>query len=278
MTITWRRPEIDAHTQRVLTGIVLIVPVLSILLFGSLWMWCFLVLMAGTAGLWELQRMVFPEGLSFGFRFLLMAGGCLMPLGAAFWGIAGLHAALFMSFFSGFFMLLLFSPQDPKGIPIIAFFTMSWLYIPYLLSYVLLLGGRADGNLWVFYILCVTVAGDVAAFYVGRRWGRRKLYENVSPKKTWEGALGGLAASLILAGSFAWLFLGEAFSVKLVLFTGFLAVLGQIGDLVESMIKRNSGIKDAGHILPGHGGVLDRIDSLLFVIPAVWCYVYWQTL
>ncbi len=86
-----------------------------------------------------------------------------MPLGAAFLGMAGLHAALLTSFFSGFLMLLLFSPQDPKGIPTIGLFTMSWLYIPYLLSYVLLLGGRADGNLWVFYILCVTVSGDVAA-------------------------------------------------------------------------------------------------------------------
>ena len=131
-----------------------------------------------------------------------------------------------------------------------------------------LLGARL-----VYFTLLITWAGDSGAYFVGRRFGRRPLFAAVSPKKTIEGSVGGVAASILagLAGG-VWIvpMLGIRDSVLLGLVAG---VVGPIGDLVESLLKRDFGVKDAGELIPGHGGVLDRFDSLFFVAPVVYYYL-----
>jgi phosphatidate cytidylyltransferase len=128
------------------------------------------------------------------------------------------------------------------------------------------------GRIWVFFVLGVIMAGDSAAYIVGRRFGAKKLAAELSPGKTVAGAWGYLAGSVV-AGAIAGIFFLDDFAVlEAVALAVLLAVLGQLGDLFESLLKRVFKVKDAGALLPGHGGLLDRIDSLIF--PAVFATAY----
>jgi phosphatidate cytidylyltransferase len=133
-------------------------------------------------------------------------------------------------------------------------------------------GGNRGGDL-VLFVLLVTWLGDTGAYFAGRFFGKHKLYPAVSPKKTWEGAIGGLAGSLAAAIAMKLIRLDHLTWVDLILITIPGAALGQMGDLVESLFKRSTGVKDSGAILPGHGGILDRIDAVLFFAPYLWFYL-----
>jgi phosphatidate cytidylyltransferase len=272
----WNWHQLDTHKQRLVTGIVVVVPLVIALAAGPYWMLCLLVALAAGTGLWELQRMLFTTPPPRLWLVVFVLAGLLLPLGASLGGFTGLHFALVASLLAGFLSILVFSPLDPSAITRLARFNFGWVYIPYLLSYVLLIGRLADGTLWIFFILCVTAAGDIAAFYCGRHFGRRRLYEAVSPKKTVEGALGGLSASLVTGTLYGTVLMKGVDGGEVFLLSGVLAILGQLGDLIESMIKRISGRKDSSGLLPGHGGILDRLDSLLFVMPATFFYLVWK--
>jgi phosphatidate cytidylyltransferase len=135
--------------------------------------------------------------------------------------------------------------------------------------------GPEDRGAWLMLLVSVCVwATDTAAYFVGRGVGRRKLAPTLSPGKTVEGALGGLVGGLVAGGLFgAWLRLTPYDALTL---GALAAVAGQIGDLWESALKRELGIKDFGAIMPGHGGALDRFDSLLFVAPLAYLYLLWR--
>jgi phosphatidate cytidylyltransferase len=130
--------------------------------------------------------------------------------------------------------------------------------------------GFTSGQYWLLFSLMVNWIGDTGAYYAGRKWGRHKLAPVVSPGKSWEGAI----ASSVMAILFGALALPQAIpgaSVPVGALVGFVANLaGQMGDLAESAIKRGVGVKDSGSMLPGHGGILDRLDSTMFSMPAVW--------
>ncbi len=268
----WR--EWSSHRQRWLTGVLLAVPIISIVAFGPLWLW-FLVtaLLAGVA-LWEFQQMVFQDGLSVNRQAFFIAVGLIFPLFAFLGGTTGLHCALVVALFGSLLALVGLSPLDPAGIPRLGLFTLGWLYIPFALSFILLLGELENGRGWIFLILLVTAAGDMGAYYCGRKWGKHKLYEKVSPGKTMEGSAGGLLASFVVGVVFGYLLLGAS-PLKLGIVSLILASVGQTGDLMESMIKRVSGQKDSSRLLPGHGGILDRLDSLVFVFPTAWFTSQW---
>lgn len=128
---------------------------------------------------------------------------------------------------------------------------------------------------WLLILLFAIVwLGDTAAYYVGSRIGRHKMAPTISPKKSWEGAAAGFVVSLLAAAAWMLLRREEGIHLGLLAVAGVTAVAAQIGDLVESMIKRGAGVKDSGSILPGHGGFLDRIDALLFAAP-VLLFGYW---
>lgn len=133
--------------------------------------------------------------------------------------------------------------------------------------------GIPPGTAWIFFALAITWLQDTAAYFVGRRLGRHKMAPIISPKKSWEGAIGGLVAS-VLTAMLAVAIMGLPIGyVEAALIGAIVGVAGQLGDLAESLIKRQIGIKDSGHLIPGHGGVLDRVDSLLFTAPAVYYLV-----
>jgi phosphatidate cytidylyltransferase len=150
------------------------------------------------------------------------------------------------------------------------------LYAGWLLGYLVSLRGIEDGRNWVFFALFCTFGSDTAAFFIGKAFGRHKLAPSISPGKTVEGALGGLlgavgvsllfllSSPLSLSSRLEW---WQAVTLGILV-----SVFGQLGDLVESLLKRNAGAKDSGNLLPGHGGVLDRVDSIIFAVVVVY---YW---
>lgn len=127
---------------------------------------------------------------------------------------------------------------------------------------------RDTGGIWLLYVLLLVWGADIGAYFCGRAWGRRKLAPAVSPSKSWEGVAGGVGVTTLLALVFAaWQQLGLTGSLGLVVATVAVTLLSVLGDLFESMLKRYRGIKDSSSLLPGHGGVLDRIDSLTAAVP-----------
>ena len=144
------------------------------------------------------------------------------------------------------------------------------LYISLFLSYLVLLHAGQNGRNWIFFLLIVLWCTDIGAYAVGRIWGRHKLSPLVSPHKTIEGAVGGLIFSLVAAVILKKLLLEDLGLAQAAALSFVIAVPGQAGDLCESALKRYFGVKDSGTMLPGHGGMLDRIDSLLFAAPLTY--------
>jgi len=146
------------------------------------------------------------------------------------------------------------------------------IYIPLMLSFAVLIRDGSDGMRWLFFILAIVFAGDIGALYAGTYLGRHKLCPSVSPGKTIEGSLGGLLGNAAVGAVIKLIFFPRLLWGESILFFLILGVVGQIGDLYESEFKRAAGVKDSGVILPGHGGLLDRIDALLFALPVAYFF------
>ncbi len=169
-----------------------------------------------------------------------------------------------------------------------AFANWAWclagiVYIGFLLGYFVALRALEDGRNWVYFALFTTFASDTAAFFVGRTWGKRRLAPSISPSKTWEGSVGGLFGACLVSLLFVPLTLPwganllhlPVLSFGSAVFLGLMvSVVGQLGDLVESLFKRNTGTKDSGRLFPGHGGALDRLDSVAFAGLVVYYFVW----
>jgi len=165
-----------------------------------------------------------------------------------------------------------------------AFRNWAWvvagvLYVGWLLGYWLSLRILPDGRGWVYLAMFTTFANDTSAFFIGRAWGKRKLIP-ISPAKTWEGALGGLLIAIVVAVAISRIPILFSLSPlkywQAVLLGCLISLFAQLGDLVESLLKRNMMVKESGKLLPGHGGILDRFDSLIFTGVVVYYYVVWM--
>lgn len=193
-----------------------------------------------------------------------------------------------------FFLAIAMRRSELKSAyPAAAASAFAFVYIAVPLAMLAQLRQQVAGAFWLLYLLFVVWAGDIFAYFIGRSVGRHLMAPRISPKKTWEGAAASLAASLAvgivlftyalpvssfllrigLIGRRGGLFgLEKPDLWPIILLTILLNIAAQLGDLVESLIKRGAGVKDSGAILPGHGGMLDRIDALLFAAPVVWLY------
>jgi phosphatidate cytidylyltransferase len=189
---------------------------------------------------------------------------------------------------------------NPQPLPTIACTMLGLVYVPLLLMFILNLCFRWTPTAWnapfsptatalIVYLVLVVKASDMGAYFVGSLIGRHKMFPRISPGKTWEGLAGGFLAGIAASMILAWLWrspapgglpVAEFGRLSLTwghtLFLGaFLAAIGVIGDLVESLLKRSAGLKDSGRLFPGMGGILDVLDSLLFAAPAMYFYLRW---
>lgn len=191
--------------------------------------------------------------------------------------LGGMPAAgdVFFVFVLGLTLLTLWTRRPlVEALPSAGISSSALLLVALPLSYAVRLHDLgADGPRLLLFALVITWAGDTAAYFAGRAFGRHKLAPGLSPKKTWEGSAAGFAASLAAGWAFhSWL---DAPAIHLLAMAAAGNIAGQAGDLLESAYKRSAGVKDSGGLLPGHGGVLDRIDALILAIPVVWYYWTW---
>jgi phosphatidate cytidylyltransferase len=257
--------------KRLISAVCILPPLVLLVRFGSSFHFLLLVTFVVGLGLVEFYRMLAVKGFPC-WGWLGVPCGGVLPLTFYVGGMANQGAVAAVVLLA--FMVGLLTRQDlVTSVQSIAFTFLGVFYVGWLLSYVLLLHLLVDGPYYVFYIFGVVWIGDAAALVVGTLIGRHKLAPSISPRKTIEGAVGGLLGSLcgaILGG--LWL-LGR-FTLTQCLAVGcMLALLGQLGDLSESLLKRSTGVKDSGVIIPGHGGILDKVDGILFSAPALYYYV-----
>jgi len=253
--------------QRVLSAVIGVPILLVVVWIGGLWFKAFvmLVVLLAASEFFDLAGFRRKDPL---FAFGIAACLLLVVATALGWSV---NFALTLGIVLSLALPILL-PKRPG-------FMLHWvwlvggiLYVGWLLSHAILLRELPQGREWVLLALLSTFAVDIAAFFAGRRWGRRPLAPAISPAKTWEGAIGGFVAGGIISFLLSRLLglpLTPLQAVILGVLVGFWA---QIGDLAESMIKRSVGVKEAGRLIPGHGGILDRTDSVVFAIVVIYYY------
>lgn len=201
------------------------------------------------------------------------AGGVSMVRDAT-GGTLSVEAALLMFLFGCVVLGLLTKRPLHEVLPAISIGSAALLFVVLPFSYIVRLDEiEPVGRQLVLFTLVLVWAGDMLAYFVGKSLGRVPMAPMLSPKKTWEGALGNVLASMIVAVLFAkWM---QTDVITLLVIAGIANIAGQAGDLIESAYKRGAAVKDSGGLLPGHGGMLDRIDSLILATPVVWILYQW---
>ncbi len=261
----------NSNLKRWLTGIVLGAAILLIILFGSLELVAVVITLAAGVGTWEYTNIVFGRGfLKEKIESLVFA--ILIPCVALFGGAQELTALLSLAVIVIFIVFLWRVNETNFDISRVARVIFGLVYIPLLTSHFIFLRKLDDGVYWILIVLVIGIVGDTVAMYIGKSLGKRKLIALVSPGKTVEGTIGLILGATIAACLFGY-FLIPGVSIVHFVIIGFVgSIIGQLGDLCESAIKRNYGKKDAGALLPGHGGLMDRLDSLIFLAPFVYYY------
>lgn len=294
-------------TRRILFGVIAAPVTIAIIFFGG-WPLAALLAIVAALGAWELLRIARVGGLEpfddlgsalagliplvVYARYLRMYDPDTMTLGAGSVTVIVVLAVLALSIW-----MRGVNGKPLSAVAVTAFgavYTGGTLAFAYAIRYheyafapaTLPIGGHTfapdSGALLLLLPLLVTWASDIGAYAVGRTLGRNKLIPSVSPGKTVEGAIGGLVASMLVA----WLYAGfvlrpathlgfKAWPGGVLLFGGIVGIVAQIGDLAESLLKREAGVKDSSQLLPGHGGILDRLDSLFFVLPVSFILLGW---
>jgi phosphatidate cytidylyltransferase len=257
--------------KRLISAVFILPPLLVIVRFGSPVHFLLLLTLVVVIALLEFYRMLAAKGVPCR-KWLGVGIGIFLPLTFYMGGMAShvaIAAAIMLSFITG-----LFERQElAMALQSLAFTLLGVFYVGWLLSHVILLRLLTEGIYYVFYVFGVVWLGDAVAMGTGTLLGRSKLAPTISPLKTIEGAIGGLIGSIcgaVLGGM--WL-LDDVTLLQCIAMGVILAVLGQLGDLSESFLKRSVGIKDSSAIIPGHGGMLDKVDGILFGAPALYYYV-----
>lgn len=272
---------------RILSGLAMAAAIIAVLIYTPWWGLGLVVLLAAIVVAGEYQGITRPDADAVDRATFVLA-----VLAAIAWPVVGprepgslidvphvpgygAHVALLVAFFL-LTLVRLFRP-DPLDTSIrrLGYDMLGVAWIGLTFPLIFLLRDRPHGGWVVLLVMAITFGADTGAYFAGRFLGRHKLYEKISPKKTIEGAFGGIAAGVLAVFIARWSFPGHGWLTPAhCVALGVLgAVFGMLGDLVESMLKRAHGVKDSGRLIPGHGGLLDRIDGLLFAGPAAWLYL-----
>jgi phosphatidate cytidylyltransferase len=293
--------------KRVLTAIVLIPIVLLLVLRAPIPVLALVAALVALLAVQELLKLAEAYGIApfrwptyvfVGAFFLLLAvnpANSTPLLSTA----AVVTSAAFAAAFAAFFFLAIGMRRADlsSAFPAALLSVFAFAYIALPLGFLVQIREQWSGAFLLLYLLLVVWAGDIFAFFVGRSLGRHLMSPRISPKKTWEGALASLLASLVvgmLLYNYALPISSALLNAHLIerrdgffalekpplwptlLLSSAINIAAQLGDLVESLIKRGAGVKDSGALLPGHGGMLDRIDALLFAAPVLWYYAAWR--
>ncbi len=259
---------------RVLTAVVALAVVLPVIIWGEFWGLAGLVALLMLLAVHEFSQFI-PVPRS---STLIVAdmGAALLMYGAVFFAVDSLPVVMAAVVMALFVVHLVGYRDMGTAGQALAGSLASLLYAPLLLAFLPLIRLENGGLDWIFFLMLVTWAGDTGAYLAGRAIGRHKLYAAVSPKKTIEGALGGVVAAVGVSFLARATFFDELTVVECLVLAPIVDIAGVVGDLAESLMKRSAGVKDSGKIFPGHGGVLDRIDSLLFSAPVLYGYILWK--
>ncbi|TBV83388.1 MAG: phosphatidate cytidylyltransferase [Desulfobulbaceae bacterium] len=257
--------------QRLLTGIILGGAWLLLLLYGPPGLFWLVICMLALLALREYSAMLLTADGEPPLRPLLVMLG-LLPVLAA--GADNPPELILAALVVGLCALALLAIICYKRLKRPLFFLLSGsfgiFYLGLLPAHFPLLMAMEQGRDWLIIASLVAVAVDSGSFYAGTRLGRHKLCPTLSPGKTVEGLIGGVSAALVVVGLTVWLFFPTINLLTALFFVFILALVGVFGDLLESLLKRGAMVKDSGSILPGHGGLLDRIDSLALIVPLLY--------
>jgi phosphatidate cytidylyltransferase len=253
--------------KRIITSGAIISFIIGVIFFD--WLCGLVITLLIVAGLYEYFVMLERKGIKI-YKYFGIGMGTIIPLSIMFrfeptrnWELLFIILALF------FLILMQFKRRDSSGVVVdISTTLFGILYVSWFFSFMIKIRYLPGGLGFLAAVLLITKLGDIGAYLVGSKWGKKPLVPHISPKKTIEGALGGLGFS-ILGGLASSSFLPFGYG-QLLLIAVSLGVLGQLGDLSESLLKRDCQVKDSGNLFPGMGGVLDLIDSLLFTAPVFY--------
>ena len=270
--------------KRTISGVILVLIMIGLMYVGGILLLVGLLAMS-LIGLWEFFHAVSAGGHK-PYLYLGMAG-TLFYYGLIWSAIENVwSSAIFLLYIVVFLMALMIrsvTAYPKRRVEDGALTLMGFLYVPVLFSFLYFLREQEDGIFYVWYVFMASWGCDTCAYLAGRFFGKHKMSPHLSPKKTVEGAIGGTLGAILLSMIYA--FCIHAFvhvdSEELYILSFFIglfgALLGQLGDLFASSIKRVMGIKDFGHLIPGHGGILDRFDSTLLVGPAIMIVIFVMT-
>ncbi len=264
------------HQKRWITSLVA-APLLFLLIYmGGLVLFTLFIMAVCAVALWEYFGIVFNDHRQATRGPIQILGLIIGPVIIAAAGLGHFDVILYLislNLIATALIALKLFKKDAAVPELVIKQVLGIVYIPVFLAYLVLMRSGVEGANWIFFLICIIFAGDVAAYYAGTYWGRHKLCPSVSPGKTVEGALGGLGANVAVGSLYKMLFFPDLNWGGCLLMFVVTGMAGQAGDLFESVFKRSARIKDSGSLLPGHGGILDRIDALLFAAPLAYFFM-----
>jgi len=267
--------------KRILTAALLILVVVLLIFRGQPWMLTLACALVAELAAYEYLRLANTSGTEIPIWWMLSATALVF-----LFTLPNFHNEAELPALSLMALLLLawsgFRAPIERVLADASLGLFGLIYVAYPLTLIPLIWKRDDGQALLLFLMVTVWSGDIAALYVGRRWGKHKL-TRLSPNKTWEGTFASIAGSII--AGLAVVLAGELLAThydntilhivepvwQSILLAAVLNAAAQLGDLLESAIKRGAGVKDSGTLLPGHGGILDRIDALLLAAPVLWC-------
>jgi phosphatidate cytidylyltransferase len=257
--------------KRVLTAVVLLPPLVGVILFGKGWLFALLIGAVAILCAGEYFRLFFSSARDrwsgIAVTGLVYLSGVFLPFQAAGAAVLCCVSLMVFSFLAG-------GESYAEKAREAGLATLGAVYIGAFLSTYPRTIALSGGEHWVFLGLLVVFGGDISAYFVGTSFGKRHLMKSISPNKTVEGAVGGLAASIVLGTGYGALFLHGVPPWFVSLASAAVGAVGQAGDLFESLLKRAAGVKDSGTLLPGHGGMFDRVDAVISAGPVLYLFAW----